>query len=245
MATKWTLPLVLGMALVYSSQGFVAFSPDYNSVSKSAVRSSLDAWNTKRTSPGAAGVVRAVEAADDQAVDKVLTAQEKRVGKPVGFPLASMSEETLVPYMNLEDKILLSQADEHVGFKLLKEQRSKKGGDQPLRRKRIAPIVGRVVFAAGRALFRRFARKDITRSGSRVTRHYSGSGRYSDAVRDFNRLRPDNVRSFSNGRISGRTGTMGRHRVTVRDGSSGNSRPTLEIRSHGGSVVRKFRYNGN
>ena len=42
--------------------------------------------------------------------------------------------------------------------------------------------------------------------------------------------------------ISGRTGTVGKHRVTVRDGSSGNSRPTLQIRSPGGSMVTKFRY---
>ena len=111
-----------------------------------------------------------------------------------------------------------------------------------LRRKRIAPLVGRAVFAAGRALFRGFSRGRTTRSGSRVTRHYGRQGNYQDAARDFDRLRPDNVRSFE-GRVSGRTGTVGNHRVTVRDGSSGNSRPTLEVRSHGGEMVRKVRYN--
>ena len=141
--------------------------------------------------------------------------------------------------------------DEHVAKQLLRENLSlySRPGPhgQPLRRKRIAPLVGRAVFAVGRAVFRSFTRGRATRSGSRLTQHYGRRGSYSDATRDFQRLRPDNVRSFGNrggGGISGRTGTMGNgHRVTVRDGSRGNSRPTLEIRSHQGSMVRKFRYN--
>ena len=132
--------------------------------------------------------------------------------------------------------------DEHVAKKLVQDKLALYSQGPRLRRKRIAPLVGRAAFAVGRALFRRFARGRVTRSGSRVTRHYSRPGNYQDAVRDFNSLRPDNVRTFQ-GRISGRTGTVGRHRVTVRDGSSGNSRPTLEVRSHDGQLVRKFRYN--
>ena len=116
------------------------------------------------------------------------------------------------------------------------------------RRKRWWPIVTTAASALARrgatAIFRKFARDGVTRSGSRLTKHYSRPGNYGDAKRDFNSLSPSNPKSFSGGNgISGETGTVGRHRVTVRDGSSGpNSRPTLEVRSKGGDVVRKFRY---
>ncbi|KAL8563772.1 hypothetical protein ACOMHN_058287 [Nucella lapillus] len=184
------------------------------------------------------------ELADDDMVEKELTEDEKDLGDPVEFPLKDMDDEELKEYLKLEDQIFLGEADEHVAFQLLKEKRAlhTKGGNL-LRRKRIAPLVARAAFAVARGLARRFARSGVTRSGSRVTRHYNGRGSYGDAVRDFNRMRPNNVRGFDNGRISGQTGTIGRHRVTVRNGSSGNSRPTLEVRSHGGSMVRKFRYN--
>lgn len=85
-----------------------------------------------------------------------------------------------------------------------------------------------------------------TRSGTRVTREYNRRGNYQDAQRHFDRLNPRDQSSFQ-GQISGRSGRLGNHRVTVRDGSSGaNSRPTLEIRTprpDGTTYVRKFRYN--
>ena len=111
------------------------------------------------------------------------------------------------------------------------------------RRKRIAPLIGRAAFMIGRTLFRKFARSGVTRSGSRVTRHYEAPGSYQSALRDFQRMKPRDVQSFS-GRVSGQTGRVGNYRVTVRDGSTkGQSRPTLSVSSHGGDLVRKFRYN--
>ncbi|XP_076451540.1 uncharacterized protein LOC143287438 [Babylonia areolata] len=181
--------------------------------------------------------------ADDDKVEEELREEEKGQGQHVDFPVSQMDDEELRLFLGLEERIFWGEADEHVALQLLREKRSlfTKGGGL-LRRKRIAPLIARAAFAVARGLARRFVRSGITRSGSRVTRHYTGSGRYGDAVRDFNRMRPTDVRSF-NGRISGRTGRLGNHRVTVRDGSRGNSRPTLEIRSHGGDLVRKFRYN--
>lgn len=102
---------------------------------------------------------------------------------------------------------------------------------------------GLVARAAARALFRGASRGRLTSSGSRLTRQYTRRGSFNDAVRDFNRFNPSRQSSF-NGRVSGRTGQVGNHRVTVRDGSS-SGRPTLEIRSprpDGSSFVRKFRY---
>merc|ERR1711874_133420 len=107
------------------------------------------------------------------------------------------------------------------------------------RRKRWAALAR----MAARALFRGSARTRVSKSGSRVTSQYNRPGSYQDAVKDFERLQPRGQSSF-NGRISGRTGTVGNHRVTVRDGSSGGQ-PTLEIRSprpDGSTTVRKFRY---
>lgn len=133
--------------------------------------------------------------------------------------------------------------DAHIANRLVQDKLALYNhGNGPLRRKRTATLIGRADFAVGRTLFGGFSRGGTTRSGSRITRHYDRPGSYQDAVQDFNRLRPDNVKAFKGG-INGRTGTMGKYRVTVRDGSSGNSRPTLEIRSHGGDMVRKFRYN--
>ncbi|PVD20347.1 hypothetical protein C0Q70_18501 [Pomacea canaliculata] len=165
-----------------------------------------------------------------------------------GFPLDDLDDDGLQALLDIDDEIFYDQAGEHVTKKMLLEDRkvnrgSSLGAPGALsRRKRIAPLVARAALIGARALFRSFARSGVTRSGARVTRHYNGRGNYGDAVRHFQNLRPNNVRSFQSGRISGQTGTIGNHRVTVRNGSS-SGRPTLEVRSHNGQVVRKFRFN--
>nr|KAG5712709.1 hypothetical protein BaRGS_029764 [Batillaria attramentaria] len=178
----------------------------------------------------------------DEYLDETDDETEEEGDEMTGFPLDDLDDDALKALMKVEDGVFVGQARVHVAKKLFLEADSlySKGGLR--RRKRIAPLVGRVAFSVGRALFRSFSRGRVSRSGSRITQQYHRTGNYGDAVRDFNRLRPDNVRTFNNGRISGQTGTMGNHRVTVRNGSSGNSRPTLEVRSHGGDMVRKFRY---
>lgn len=245
---KLLLLTLLGAVLLLSSasRASILLSRDSNSVSESSFTSTKDdQWELVTDDIVDQDAVDTVDdLADDKEIENELTDEEKAVGNHIEFPLDQMDDEELKLYLALEEQIFHGQADEHVAFQLLKEKQSlyTKGGDR-LRRKRIAPLLARAAIIAARGLARRFARTGITRSGSRVTRHYNGRGTYSDAMRDFNRMRPTNVRSFS-GRISGRTGTMGPHRVTVRDGSSGpNSRPTMEIRSHGGDLVRKFRYN--
>ncbi|XP_076448426.1 uncharacterized protein LOC143285098 [Babylonia areolata] len=249
---KLLLFTLLGTVLLLSAAQASVLSPELNS---NSVSTSTHKDQYATVDPLAASgdddnivdeglVDLADEIADDNEIENELTEEEKKIGDHIEFPVNEMDDEELKLYLALEERIFLGQADEHVAFQILKEKRSlytKKGGNL-VRRKRIAPLVARVAFGVARSLASRFARSGITRSGTRVTRHYNGRGSFSDAVRDFNRMRPSNVRSF-NGKISGQTGTLGRHRVTVRDGSKGNSRPTLEIRSHGGDLVRKFRYN--
>ncbi|XP_059154480.1 uncharacterized protein LOC131939966 [Physella acuta] len=111
------------------------------------------------------------------------------------------------------------------------------------RRKRSLPaLAGKVLSKAARTLFKSARAGRVTTSGACITRQYQRFGNFNDALRDFNRFRPDNLKSF-NGKISGRTGTVGKHRITVRNGSS-NGSPALEIRSYKarGEYVRKFRY---
>lgn len=72
-------------------------------------------------------------------------------------------------------------------------------------------------------------------------------GTYSDAVRDFYRMRPDKPQKWtSKTGVQGITGTVGRHRVTVRDWSK-SGEPTISIgspRPNGRTFERKFRYTG-
>ncbi|PVD20471.1 hypothetical protein C0Q70_18627 [Pomacea canaliculata] len=141
--------------------------------------------------------------------------------------------------MIVEDTKFGAEADEHAGLKYLRDvQGRKQTTSTPIRRRR---QIGRAIFAAGRALFRSFSRNPATQSGSRVTQHYSKPGTYQDAVRDFQSLRPTNVKPIDRPGLTGQTGTMGNHQITIRDYSKQGS-PTMEIRSHGGDLVRKFRY---
>ena len=68
---------------------------------------------------------------------------------------------------------------------------------------------------------------------------YVKSGNYNDAVADFNSLDVQNVQVRSNGTITGRL-PDGRD-VNVRNYSSGNSAPTLEIQ-HSNNEIIKIRY---
>ena len=139
--------------------------------------------------------------------------------------------------------LIVFQTDEQIARNLVQDKHGLSTHGGPLRRKGIDPQIDRVASSVGRAFFDSFSRGKIIRRGSRVIRHYSRRGRYQDAARDFDRLKLDNVKPLQAGDGTGRTGTIGNHRVTVRDGSSGSgSRPTLEIISHGGSLVRKFHY---
>ncbi|BFZ07223.1 hypothetical protein BsWGS_10262 [Bradybaena similaris] len=125
-----------------------------------------------------------------------------------------------------------------------KEPGRNTGKSTKRRQKRWLGIAAKLL-SAGRNLFRGAVRAPKpTVSGNRVTQQYTRPGNYGDAVRDFNRFQPDNVKSFNKNGISGQTGTVGQHRFTVRDGSKQGS-PTLEIRSPRptGERIRKFRYN--
>lgn len=178
--------------------------------------------------------------ADDFADDDELT------DDGVNMPVMDLTDQEVVSYLDLEDRIFIATVDEFVARKLIAERKSLLSQGEHARRKRIAPLIGRAAWTVGRSLFRRFASRGATPSGSRLTRHYTGRGNYNTAVRDFNRMRLDNVQPIRNSRFNGYSGTLGpnRHRVTVRDGSSPRSgnRPTLEIRSHNGNLVRKLRY---
>lgn len=105
--------------------------------------------------------------------------------------------------------------------------------------------ISRAAQTIGRLLFGKFGRTHSTKSGSRVTQHYSGKGNYQTAVEDFHSMNPTNVRPFNSGKISGQTGKVGDYRVTVRDGSTkGDSRPTLSVHNdRKPGRDRKFRYN--
>ncbi|XP_046361800.1 uncharacterized protein LOC124138934 [Haliotis rufescens] len=154
-----------------------------------------------------------------------------------GVDLNTLSDDELNALVDAEDEILKGELDIKAYLNAV--------ADKPRLHKRWVPLA-RAAFSVGRSLFRSFSRGRVSRSGSRLTRQYNRQGNYGDAVRDFNRLSPSGTRPITgNNNLRGITGTMGRHRVTVRNTSS-NGRPTLEIRSpntNGGSTVRKFRYN--
>ncbi|XP_067651939.1 uncharacterized protein [Haliotis asinina] len=154
-----------------------------------------------------------------------------------GIDLNTLSDDELDALVDAKDEILEGELDIAGYINAVANKRRL--------HKRWIPLA-RAAFSIGRSLLRSFSRGRVTRSGSRLTRQYNRQGNYGDAVRDFNRLNPSGARPISGrNNLQGITGTMGRHRVTVRNTSS-NGRPTLEIRSpnaNGGSTVRKFRYN--
>ncbi|XP_059154570.1 uncharacterized protein LOC131940044 [Physella acuta] len=153
-----------------------------------------------------------------------------------GIALCNLTVDEIRDLLEDDDNRVKYDIDIWVAKKEISERK------QQTRRKRWIGIAARL-FQAGRSLFKGSTAGRVSTSGSRVTRQYQRSGNYNDALRDFNKFRPDNVKSFG-GKISGKTGTVGNHRITVRNGSS-NGRPTLEIRSPKGKgeFVRKFRYN--
>lgn len=70
--------------------------------------------------------------------------------------------------------------------------------------KRVAPIVARVAWAAGRALFRSLAKSTprITRSGGKLTKQFFKKGGFETAKRDFHRFKPANVKQFTGKNVS-------------------------------------------
>ncbi|BFZ07222.1 hypothetical protein BsWGS_10260 [Bradybaena similaris] len=163
-----------------------------------------------------------------------------------GITLRLLEKPELESLLDDEDNIVQSELDICV-LKTIVDARSGNTVNQgnstssKVRKRRFLPFA----FAAARILFHGATRAlRPTVSGSRITQQYIRKGGYRDAVNHFNALRPNNVKTFSKNGISGRTGTVGNHRVTVRDGSKQGS-PTLEIRSPRPGkreFVRKFRY---
>ncbi|XP_059154502.1 uncharacterized protein LOC131939984 [Physella acuta] len=158
-----------------------------------------------------------------------------------GVPVKYLTYDELVDLINDEDNLVMSELDIVAIRQVIQARLAKNITPQGGRQKRWVPLAMRL-FQAGRALFTGSRAGRVTSSGSRITRQYDRPGNYNDAVRDFNRFNPQNQGTFS-GPINGRTGTVGNHKITVRDGSS-NGSPTLEIRSPkgDGTFVRKFRY---
>ncbi|XP_035825167.1 uncharacterized protein LOC101864455 [Aplysia californica] len=153
-----------------------------------------------------------------------------------GIPVKLLSPEELDELLNEDDRVLIPQLDIEASKKLVLSRSSKTG---EVRRKRWIGLA----FRAGRALFTGARRFRTTFSGARRTTQYVKKGGMNNARRDFNRFNPSNRKPI-NGRYKGETGTVGNHRVTVRNGSS-DGRSTLEIRSpkeNGRTNVRKFRY---
>eukprot|EP00105_Crassostrea_gigas_P020423 XP_011439202.2 PREDICTED: uncharacterized protein LOC105336541 [Crassostrea gigas] len=155
-----------------------------------------------------------------------------------GIDVEKLSDDEVRDLLDAEDVKFTGQLDIWIGKQSLKERH---------RIKRVAPIVARVAWMAGRALYRSLSHKvpHITRSGGRMTKQYFKNGGYWSARRDFNRFKPTGVTQFR-GRTGqkGYTGKIldGKYQLTVRKKSS-FGRPTLEIRSNtGGKVVRKVRY---
>lgn len=95
--------------------------------------------------------------------------------------------------MNYHDKILI--LDIWIGKQTLKDRH---------RVKRVAPIIARVAWAAGRALFRSLAKSTprITRSGGKLTKQFFKKGGFETAKRDFHRFKPANVKQFTGKNVS-------------------------------------------
>lgn len=167
-----------------------------------------------------------------------------------GIDVEKLSDAEVYDLLNAEDVKFTGELDIWIGKQTLKDRH---------RVKRVAPIVARVAWAAGRALFRSLAKSTprITRSGGKLTKQFFKKGGFETAKRDFHRFKPANVKQFTgkNGQ-QGYTGKIldGKYQLTARKTSTHgkvtnngnvvqNGRPTLEIRSNtGGKVVRKVRY---
>ncbi|XP_041375766.1 uncharacterized protein LOC121388481 [Gigantopelta aegis] len=157
-----------------------------------------------------------------------------------GIDLSTLTNQELEQLANAEDEIFVGELDVW-GLKRSLVHKSQ-------RRKRWIGLAFRAALTVGRTIMRGAARRGVTRSGSRLTRHYQKPGSYRSALRDFSRMKTQGTKPITgNNGLRGYTGRMGNHRVTVRNRSS-NGSPTLEIRSPkagGGTTVRKFRYNKN
>ncbi|KAK3092646.1 hypothetical protein FSP39_005351 [Pinctada imbricata] len=80
----------------------------------------------------------------------------------------------------------------------------------------------------------------VSRSGGRTTYQYTKRGGYRQATKDFNSLKPTDVKTYNNGAT--RVGKVGEYTVNVRTSSSGGS-PTLEYFKTGQRTeVHKIRY---
>jgi hypothetical protein len=162
------------------------------------------------------------------------------------IPVKYLTVHEITELLDEEDDIFAKELDIFMASKIVRTRIDDFGGVRvPTvgRHKRWVPVAARLLFA-GRALFKGAVRAPKpTASGSRITQQYTRSGNFQNANQHFNSFRPDNVKPLSKNGISGRTGTVGKHRITVRDGSKQGS-PTLEIRSPKSNVeyVRKFRY---
>ncbi|KAK6174463.1 hypothetical protein SNE40_017734 [Patella caerulea] len=163
-----------------------------------------------------------------------------------GIDLDLLTEDELEALMEAEDKKFAGELDVYIGANELNEKYANKKGARPKRWVPLAIAGGRIAFAAGRAFLSRYARNGITRSGARITKHYSRPGNYFTGLREFKKLNPTGVKRIGGSKFNGWTGTTGNYRVTVRSGSKGtsgaNGSPTLSVSSKGGDLVRKFRF---
>uniref|UniRef100_K1QNE2 Uncharacterized protein n=1 Tax=Magallana gigas TaxID=29159 RepID=K1QNE2_MAGGI len=106
-----------------------------------------------------------------------------------GIDVEKLSDDEVRDLLDAEDVKFTGQLDIWIGKQSLKERH---------RIKRVAPIVARVAWMAGRALYRSLSHKvpHITRSGGRMTKQYFKNGGYWSARRDFNRFKPTGVTQF-------------------------------------------------
>ncbi|CAL1548162.1 unnamed protein product [Lymnaea stagnalis] len=163
-------------------------------------------------------------------------------GEIDGIPIKLLSKDEIYSILQEDDNLLIAQLDLLVIKKVVQGRREPTRQPQGRKKRWSRPPDHDCI--AIHPLFELSLAGRVTTSGSHVTRQYARPGNYKDAVRDFNRFLPDGARTFygANG-ISGQTGTVGNHRVTVRNGRS-NESPTLEIRSPktNGDFVRTFTY---
>ncbi|KAK6174462.1 hypothetical protein SNE40_017733 [Patella caerulea] len=176
-----------------------------------------------------------------------LSQQNVESSKFDGIDLDLLTQDELEALMEAEDEKFTGELDIYLGANAINKR--SRDDSKVARPKRWVPLAiagGRIAFAAGRAFLSRYARNGITRSGARITKHYSRPGNYFTGLREFKKLNPTGVKRIGGSKFNGWTGTSGNYRVTVRSGSKGttgaNGSPTLSISSKGGDLVRKFRF---
>ncbi|XP_078320922.1 uncharacterized protein LOC144621478 [Crassostrea virginica] len=153
-----------------------------------------------------------------------------------GIDVSHLSEKELNGLLEAEDEKFMDSLSIWIGKQTLREK-------QRLKRAPRGPAG--LAWSAARSLFKSLfsTKPKITKSGNRITKHFSKPGDYETAVKDFELFKPADIRIIDKNGQEGFYGDLldGKYTLTVRKTSS-NGQPTLQLIPRNGIVFRKLRY---